>query len=302
MTGASCRFVAGRENQVFHVSGAKGDFALRIRRPGLRNAAELRSELQWLAAMARAGLSVPRPKPSVSGEYVETIAGHQVDMVGWMTGQPMGQSLKPLRLNDPGATFFRLGHEMARLHAASDAFDLPAGFLRPRWDIDGLLGETPLWGRFWDNPTLDDDSRAMLRRFRKSARRDLDAMAERLDHGLIHADLVGENILVDGKSLHLIDFDDGGFGFRLFDIATALLKHRTEPDYGRLQSMLLDGYLSVRALDMSHLDLFLALRAVTYVGWIMPRMDEDGSRARNTRFIADARALCLAYLERPSTS
>ena len=34
--------------------------------------------------------------------------------------------------------------------------------------------------------------------------------------------------------LGLLDFDDGGFGFRVFDLATTLLKNLAEPDYPAL--------------------------------------------------------------------
>ena len=54
----------------------------------------------------------------------------------------------------------------------------------------------------------------------------------------------------------LIDFDDSGFGFRLFDIATTLLRNRTEPDYAGLKNALLNGYLSVCTLDFARFDLY----------------------------------------------
>ena len=63
-----------------------------------------------------------------------------------------------------------------------------------------------------------------------------------------------------------------------------------------MKQALLDGYLSVRNLDLSALDLFMVLRATTYVGWIISRMGEEGSVSRNTRFIDTARALTNAYL------
>lgn len=299
MEQAACRFVAGRENQVYRVTGDRGDFALRIRRPGLRDRAELLSELHWLQAMKSAGLSVPRPEPSASGALLETIGGHHVDMVDWLGGRPMGQSRAPLDLADPQAVFRTLGQEMARLHEASDAFPLPQGFRRLSWDRAGLVGETPVWGRFWENPALDPDTRKLMERFRDRARQALARLDGRLDYGLIHADLVRENVLVDGDALRLIDFDDGGHGFRLFDVATALLKNRGQPGYPDLQSALLEGYISVRALDMDQLGLFMGLRAATYLGWIVPRMGEDGAAARNAGFIADARHLCGAYLGQP---
>ena len=53
-----------------------------------------------------------------------------------------------------------------------------------------------------------------------------------LDYGLIHADSVRDNMLVDksGK-VSLIDFDASGYGFRLFDIATLLIHYINQKDF-----------------------------------------------------------------------
>ena len=104
--------------------------------------------------------------------------------------------------------------------------------------------------------------------------------------------------MVDDDQLHLIDFDDGGFGFRLFDIATALLKNLDEPDYAKLRGSLLEGYASVRSIDLAALDLFILLRAATYVGWNIERMSEGGAIARNQRFINTTRRLALEYISK----
>lgn len=297
---AVCDFVAGRENRVYRVSAAQGDFALRFRRPGYRDDVELLSELQWLDAMHHAGLSVPRPRAALSGKVLEDLGGCRVDMVGWLPGHPLGQSRNRLDVPEPLAVFRQLGAEIARLHTACDAWQVPEGFARCSWDADGLLGENPLWGRFWENPTLDAGTRRLFETFRGEARRHLDGEADGLDQGLIHADLVRENVLLDGAAIRMIDFDDGGFGFRLFDIATALVKNRAEPDYDDLKAALLEGYRGLRPLDERMLDLFMALRAATYVGWIVPRLGEPGSPGRNKRFIDEARCLCAGYLEQPT--
>ena len=296
MVGADSVFVTGRENQVFKLSGPAGIFALRVRRPGLRNIAEIESELAWLDALDQAGLPVPRPHASTKGAMLEHIDGYAVDMVGWLPGAPVGQSRNPLQLDDPVGVFHAVGRAMAGLHIASDAFQEPAGFSRVRWDRAGLLGDDPVWGRFWENPTLDASMRSLLGMFRKTANMDLAQHEATLDYGLIHADLVRENLLHESGQINLIDFDDGGYGFRLFDVATALLKNRKEPHYADLKAALCEGYLSVRPLDMQLLDLFVALRAVTYVGWVITRMNEPGAPIRNDTFIKDARECCEAYL------
>lgn len=290
-------FVAGRENRVYRVRTGEGDFALRLKRPGYRSEEELLSELQWLDAMDRAGLHVPLPRQSLSGKLLERVEGRYADLIGWMHGTPLGKGQGLLELDDPLLVFRRLGRVLAQLHESCDAWEYPPGFVRCSWDVDGLLGDNPVWGRFWENPTLDPETRALLGRFRDHARQALEQCADELDYGLIHADPLRENVLVDGGEIKLLDFDDGGFGFRLFDIATALLRNMDEPDYLTLKAALLKGYREVRWLDDRLLDLFLALRAVTYVGWIATRMREAGADERNARFSARAGKLCASYLE-----
>ena len=297
---AACSFVAGRENMVYRVTAKGGDYALRIRRPGYRHRDELLSELKWLDAMHRAGLQVPRPLPSLQGKVLEPLGEAFVDVTGWLRGTPLGESRTPLVLKNRAGSFHAIGTEMARLHLACDGWTRPDGFRRCNWDKDGLLGETPVWGRFWENPTLDTVTRQLFQRFRQTALVQLTHGAHGLDHGLIHADLVRENLLLDGDVVKMIDFDDGGFGYRQFDMATVLLKTLDEPDYPQLKAGLIHGYHSLRALDLSALDLFVVLRALTYVGWIVPRIHEEGGTGRNARFIAQAAQLCAAYLHSAS--
>lgn len=289
-------FVAGRENQVFRVSASGADYALRLRRPGYRTEAEIVSELLWLEEMTKAGLSVPRPVQSRHGRFLEQAEAGFADLAGWLPGRPLGKSREPLALEDAPGAFRALGQQIARLHRACDAWQTPAGFHRCHWDLDGLLGDEPVWGRFWENPTLGPDTRHLFQTFRAAAQDRL-RRTGLLDYGLIHADLVRENVLLDGPSVRMIDFDDGGYGYRVFDLATVLLKSRAEPQYPALRAALIAGYHQMRPLDLALLDMFLALRALTYVGWIMPRMAENGGLARNRRFVEDARTLCRAFLE-----
>ena len=107
-----------------------------------------------------------------------------------------------------------------------------------------------------------------------------------------------ENIIIDGDRLQFIDFDDVGFGFRLFDLATALIKNLGERDYPALRDALISGYREVRAIDIEALELFVLLRSATYVGWIIERMEEPGADRRNASFITTTRHLAQAYLGR----
>ena len=299
LDGCDIQLVAERENRVYRVTRADGSkAALRLHRPGYRTDLELQSELSWIRDLKFFGMNVPLPILSQKQNILEVEAGFQIDLITWLEGDPLGTTGSPLVLKNRPETFFQIGCEMARLHNHSDKWRPPDNFTRCKWDADGLLGEVPLWGRFWENPTLSAAQQEQLLEMRGEAIRQLLELEGRADFGLIHADLVRENILVEENTVHFIDFDDCGFGYRLFDIATALFKNRAEPDYKNLEAALLDGYRSRRFMDSEPLPLFMAMRAFSYVGWIIPRMDEPGGLERNHRFIANALVWAERLLER----
>ena len=293
--GGRATLIAARENKVYRIDHAGQSFALRLHRRGYRQDAELSAELDWMAWLAQNGLSVPHPIASARGAHLEHVQGVQVDVLSWVAGTTLDQILPDADGPTRAALFRELGVQMARLHAMSDAWPGAATCARAHWDGEGLLGADPLWGRFWENPDLSQDQRAMLIAFREAARAQLNSRSPELDYGLIHADLVSQNVMVEGERIHLIDFDDGGFGFRIFEVATALYPHRFAADFETLKSGLIAGYRSERALDVAALELFMALRAVTYVGWNIPRMSEDPSAGRNARYIAAALAQAEAW-------
>lgn len=285
-----------RENVVFRADTTQGPHALRLHRPGYHSEAELQSELDLMAMLSQAGVLVPRPMAARDGRLLVRVGDRYASLLSWLPGAPMGRSGQPLALQGAARRdlFAAIGAQMARLHGLADAWTPPPGFSRPRWDRDGLVGEHPFWGRFWETGT-EEQCRWLLA-LRDRARGMLDA-APGLDYGLIHADLVNENVLVDGPRVHFIDFDDMGHGFRLFDLATTLYKAADEPDFDDLQAALLAGYAGERPLpDLTLLPLFIVLRSLTYLGWIADRMQEPGMGERARRFMGLARRMQARYL------
>lgn len=276
--GAAPRLVKDRENVVFEVLLADGSrAALRLHRPGYQSRAAVESELCWAAALAQAGLPVARPLPTRTGGWTALAGDRVVSCTGWIDGAPIGAAEVPMA--GDGAAQATLAHRVgaliARLHNATDALTLPPGFDRHRWDAAGLLGDDPLWGRFWDNPALSAPERAKILAARDAARVALEEFAaEGADFGLIHADVLRENVLEGPAGLSLIDFDDAGFGFRLYDLATALVQGLEEPGLPGYAAALLAGYRSERALPdaaAGRIWLFVMLRAFASAGWIVTR-------------------------------
>lgn len=290
ITGQPVLFMQ-RENVVYRVDTTLGPHALRLHRPGYHATAALQSELDLMAMLAGQGVLVPRPMPSATGALLVPAGDRHASLLSWLPGQPMGRSGQPLAFQGAARTrlFAAVGAQMARLHALTDQWTPPPGFTRPRWDRDGLVGDAPFWGRFWDN-------NPPLQAVRDRARGLLDAVRQ-ADIGLIHADLVNENVLVDGAHVHFIDFDDSGFGYRLFDIATTLYKAVDEPDFPDLQAALLAGYATQRALpDLTLLPLFIVLRSLTYLGWIATRSQDPGLSDRTARYLDIANRMITRYL------
>jgi Ser/Thr protein kinase RdoA (MazF antagonist) len=290
----SIELAAHRENAVFCCGCREGVFALRLHRKGYRSDGELASELDYMAALATGDVQVPQPLTSRAGRLVERVDDTQVSVLNWVGGVPLGQTGWPLQIANRMDTFHRFGALIARMHDLSDAWSPPAEFIRKRWDRDGLLGEAPQWGRFWDNPLLTEGQCNVMHLAREKLRAFMESRT--FDTGLIHADLVSENILVDGETLRIIDFDDSGFGFRAQDMATALVKHQAEPDYVDLKAALLSGYRALRGFDAETLEPFLLMRHLSYLGWIVPRMETDAGLQRCRAFIERAVPMAERYI------
>jgi Ser/Thr protein kinase RdoA (MazF antagonist) len=285
------RLIKDRENTVYEIALPGGDrAALRLHRPGYQSAAAIRSELWWMARLAEAGVPVPRPVPTKAGALVAEVAGRAASVVSWMEGAQIGDGGTPLEADaDAVETRYRaLGRLIAQMHDATDAITLPPDFERLRWDRPAYTGEDPLWGRFWENPALSPDDATLLR----AARAEADAAlarheAEGADFGLIHADVLRENVLTHEGRLSLIDFDDSGFGFRAYDLATAEVQGLEDPMNAAASLALHEGYRAARRMDappLGDVTLFVALRTFASCGWIVTRAAPDDPRQR---FYAD---------------
>jgi Ser/Thr protein kinase RdoA (MazF antagonist) len=299
--------VMHRENTVYCVQTSHGPAALRLHREGYHSQSALQSELDWMAMLAQGGIKVPTPLATRDGHYLVKLFSpndfaRNADLLTWLDGAPLGHSNEMLCHDDAmlSSIFKNVGATLAHVHNLSDAWKRPKSFSRPNWDAEGLVGEQPFWGRFWTISDVSAEEADILTRIRDLARSKLAAyVSQGADYGLIHADLVRENILIAENEVCFIDFDDSGFGFRMFDIATTLIKNQHEPAYELIKQSLFAGYESQRPIsagDKATLPLFLVLRSLTYLGWAEARRGEPGMGSRKQRMVKDAITLSRAYL------
>ncbi len=279
------RPLSERENAVHEIALPNGRrAALRLHRPGYQSDAAIRSELWWATQLADAGLAVPRAVPLPDGAVLaHSVTGRRVSVVQWVEGAPLGAAGTPLSgtVAQQAARHHALGRLLALIHSTSDGLVPPAWFTRHRWDAEGLLGEAPTWGRFWEHPALTPEEARTLRAARDWLRDRLGAhQAEGADIGLIHSDALRENVMVSGETLTLIDFDDAGIGFRLYDLGSVLSQNLYEPGYAEIRAALIAGYAGVRPLRTDLVDSFTLARTLASVGWTMPRVAPDAPVVR----------------------
>jgi Ser/Thr protein kinase RdoA (MazF antagonist) len=313
LEGAQLSLIKYRENAVFELTAVDGTrYALRIHRGGYHSDNALRSELQWMAALEESGIHVPALVPAKNGESfvvmtVEGIPGpHQVDLFEWVDGSHMGSVEEGL--SDPQAlpaNYRTLGALAAQVHNQAVGWELPQGFTRHSWDVDGLVGEEPFWGRFWELDMLTPEQRELILAAREQVRIDLQAYADAPEnadrYSMIHADFVAENLMVAGDQVRLIDFDDAGFGWHLFELATAVYFEMEEEHYPAIWQALVEGYREHRSLPDSQLDympLFLLARSFTYLGWTHTRSETETAQELGPMLIERACKLSRDYLRR----
>lgn len=303
------RLIKCRENAVFRVATGDGrTCALRVHRAGYHTDQQLRSELAWMQALIADGFDVPEPVPTAAGGLFTVVAHEsvpeprQVDLLRWVDGRPADTegALKG-DLASLESVFHTIGVVAARLHNQSSRWRPPADFTRPAWDTDGLVGEQPLWGRFWELGLLTGAQRALIDRARSALREDLSRLERtRRNYGLIHADMLPENLVVDGSRVHLIDFDDAGYGWHMFEIATALYSRLGQAYQGAIERAMLAGYRSERELttaDEALLPLFYAARGLTYLGWVQTRRETEHARDLTPLAIEQCCGACTHYLD-----
>lgn len=272
------------ENVTFRVTDGRDgkSYVFRLHRPGYHALHELVSERAWIWALAKAGIDVPEAVMTHDGQdYVPVTipaTGEQrfAGLASWTEGRLLSDVLAETadqkRVEE---SFKQLGAITAAMHNQASAWQPPPGFKRHALDSDGLMGMAPHWGEFWEHRSLSPAERRLLLDVRQRMHDLLSGLSrEPHAYSVIHADLHPGNIVVDGDRLTVIDFDDAGFGWHQYDIATALTHWQTKPNAAEIESAFLAGYRATRPVSDEALSLipqFRLIRWMATIGWFHQR-------------------------------
>jgi Ser/Thr protein kinase RdoA (MazF antagonist) len=288
------------ENHTFRVEGPEGCTFLRVHRPGYQSAATIESELAWLTALrAETDLPVPRPLPGRDGRLLQRLAGgdaapHHAVLFAAASGR------EPTPDDDLAGLFETLGRYAATAHRHAEAFRPPERFVRLRWDAAAILDPNGLWGDWRKAPQVEGRVAAVLADLDAALRAELAAYGEGPDRfGLIHADMRLANLLIEDGRVTLIDFDDCGFGWFMYDFAAAVSFYEDDRRVADWRTRWLAGYETVRPLtraDRAVLDAMVLLRRMALLAWIGSHHETALARAHAPDFAARTATLAATYL------
>jgi Ser/Thr protein kinase RdoA (MazF antagonist) len=276
--------IAMTENVTFKVTDRQdgGAYVFRLHRPGYHTLDELDSEHAWIRALDEAGVEVPKSVAARDGRiYVPvTIAAtgerRFAGMARWTEGRLLLDVLVETADQRTVESYFaQLGVLVAAMHNQASAWRPPPHFTRHHLDADGLMGDAPHWGPFWEHRSLSAAERGLLLDARARMHAWLAGLGkEASGYSLIHSDMHPGNILVDGERLTVIDFDDAGFGWHQYDIAVVLTYWQSKPNAAAIERAFLDGYRTLRPLPdaaLAAIEKFRLIRWMASIGWFHQR-------------------------------
>jgi Ser/Thr protein kinase RdoA (MazF antagonist) len=293
------------ENATYKIETPNGQrWALRIHRDGYHSKSAIASELAWLVNLRDTGVvTTPAPVKGRDGELIHLL-GHprmpeprNIVLFDWEEG------LEPGIEEDLAKPFEILGEVTARMHLHARRWKRPDWFTRLTWDFDTSVGDAaPHWGRWRDGVGVDASRERLFERTVQLIGKRLAAYGKSDERfGLIHCDLRLANLLIDGDAVKVIDFDDCGFGWHMYDAATPVSFYEHEPQVPGLIESWKAGYrrvLPLSAQDEAEIPTFIMLRRLLLVAWIGSHHETDLAKSMGLPYTEGTMALCDDYLSR----
>lgn len=248
-------------------------YLLRLHWLGYQNSGAVNSELEWLYALCDAGLPVPQPIATIEGELSVKVSdpgvsgARRCSLLRWVKGRMVTKLVRPWHMK-------AIGRLIARLHNHTSSWKPPSGFVRRHYDRNGLWGDDT-----GTNYTADEVWPRIPRRYFKAfqevtmrVEQIMENWGKGLDvYGLIHADLgTKANVLFHSGEARVIDFDDAGFGYWMYDLVMPLADWEGEDVWPAYRDALLEGYTEMRFIpeeQLGYLELFQAAIRAMEIFW-----------------------------------
>jgi len=302
--GVSARMINLSENATYKIEDPQSQrcWALRVHREGYHTRNAIASELAWAKALRKSSAAItPVVVPGLDGDDIQTVSHESlpnpryVVLFDWESGIEPSEEEDDLR--EP---FEVLGQTAAHMHNHVKSWALPEGFERLTWDFETFLGAKPHWGRWRDGMGLDENRKRLFGETVDLIEHRLANFGKSPDRfGLIHCDMRLANLLIDGDVTKVIDFDDCGFSWLMYDCATTVSFFENRPEVPDLLKSWVKGYRRVINLpqeDEAEIPTFVMLRRLLLVAWIGSHSETDLAQSMGVTYSQETDALCRSYI------
>lgn len=303
---ATARLINLSENATYLVEGSDGYRSiLRIHRENYHSRNAIETELAWMRALNHESEVVTPPTvPGLDKQIIQSADVDGLPNPRYMVMFEFIEGQEPDESQDLVEPFEQLGEIAALTHLHSMFWQRPENFERLVWDLGSVFGKHANWGDWRDAPAVDDDSRVTLNALEELVKRRLRAYGKSRDRfGLIHADMRLANLLIHEGSTRLIDFDDSGLGWFMYDFAAGISFMEDHPQVPALKQAWMKGYRKRREItqaDEQEIDTFVMLRRMALLAWIGSHSETDLAQQQGPEFTRVSVVLAKHFLDQNS--
>lgn len=281
-------------------SGEK--YVLRVFRPGYHELSEMAGELAWIHQITEdTDVKTAKVYLDKNGSFVSDIQVGDELLHCALFAYIDGQSLHNLTGEQRLYYLEKMGEVMAKLHLQIINWPQSKQLNRFSWDIEDLIGENARWGQFTLMKGLPEEYMDSYKAAAEIIRKRVERFGRSEDrYGLIHDDISINNVLVYEDEIYLLDFDDCGYGWFLYDLPTAVLEDFGE-EMERGLAAVLRGYERFRPLsaeEKEELETFNLLKKIVRIGWIATRSDNDTVKKVKPDYYLQTAGLAQAYIQK----
>ncbi len=302
LNGAHAVLINHSENWTYRVelTDAPRPLILRVHRAGYHSLNGIRSELAWMRALqAEAGVKTPQAILGRDGLDIQIVSHPALESPRHCVLFEFIDGVEPPQDNLI-APFRQLGEVTARCHAHAETWTRPAYFDRLAWDFEHSVGAQPNWGDWRRGPACTPERADVIGRAVTLLEKRLAAFGQARDrYGYIHADFRLANLLLHEGDVRVIDFDDSGLSWFLYDAATAVSFFEDRADVPELMEAWKEGYRRRRVLslaDEAEIESFILLRRLTLLAWMGSHAETDLARAQGPGYAEGSARLAERYL------
>ncbi|MCL1913612.1 MAG: phosphotransferase [Eubacteriaceae bacterium] len=256
----------------------ESDYVLRLCRPGYHTLEELESELIWIDEVrSETNLVAAEPFYGTNNEriqHVDTQDGiFKALLFEFLPGSPPGSESVQETIRE----FELLGIVAAQLHKQSKNRNIRKPLARFTWDFDTTIGGSPIWGKWQDANGITSSQEELLAIAVSIIKSRLEKYGKtKENYGLIHADLRFANLIVERGIIKVIDFDDSGYSWYMYDFAASISFIEHLPEAPQYIEAFKKGYRTeheLKAEDEDMVETFIMLRRLQLLAWLTSHSD-----------------------------